>query len=84
MSAYPLTRDAQVLPIYEFTTQLATLAPPPPEVGQLLAAVAGNPDAMNMFAGVIAGTVSPMEFFAPDNIGRIMGAASAVQGPEHG
>ena len=78
MSAYQLTRDAEVLPIYEFTTQLATLAPPPPEVGQLLAAVAGNRDAMNMFAGVIAGTVSPMEFFAPDNIGRIMGAASAV------
>jgi flavin-dependent dehydrogenase len=78
MSAYQLTRDAEVLPLYEFTTQLATLAPPPPEVGQLLAAVAGNPDAMNRFAGVIAGTVSPMEFFAPDNIGRIMGAASAV------
>jgi flavin-dependent dehydrogenase len=78
MSAYQLTRDAEVLPIYEFTTQLATLAPPPPEVGQLLAAVAGNPDAMNMFAGVIAGTVSPMEFFAPDNIGRIMGVAPAV------
>jgi flavin-dependent dehydrogenase len=78
MSAYQLTRDAEVLPLYEFTTQLATLAPPPPEVGQLLAAVAGNPDAMNRFAGVIAGTVSPMEFFAPDNIGRIMGAASAA------
>ena len=80
MSAYQLTRDAQVLPIYEFTTQLATLAPPPPEVGQLLAAVAGNPEAMNMFAGVVAGTVSPMEFFAPENIGRVMGAASAVSG----
>ena len=42
MSAYQLTRDAQVLPIYEFTTQLATLEPPPPEVQQLLGAVAGN------------------------------------------
>jgi flavin-dependent dehydrogenase len=78
MSAYQLTRDAEVLPIYEFTTQLATLAPPPPEVGQLLSVVAGNPEAMNMFAGVVAGTVSPVEFFAPENIGRILGAASAV------
>jgi flavin-dependent dehydrogenase len=78
MSAYQLTRDAQVLPIYEFTTQLATLAPPPPEVAQLLAAVAGNVEAMDMFAGVIAGTVSPVEFFAPENIGHIFGAASAV------
>jgi flavin-dependent dehydrogenase len=75
MSAYQLIRDAQVLPIYDFTTQLATLAPPPAEVGQLLAAVAGNPEAMDMFAGVIAGTVSPVEFFAPENIGRIMGPA---------
>jgi flavin-dependent dehydrogenase len=78
MSAYQLTRDAEVLPIYEFTTQLATLAPPPPEVGQLLSVVAGNPEAMNMFAGVVAGTVSPVEFFAPENIGRILGAASAA------
>jgi flavin-dependent dehydrogenase len=78
MSAYQLTRDAEVLPIYEFTTQLATLAPPPPEVGQLLSVVAGNPEAMDMFAGVVAGTVSPVEFFAPENIGRILGAASAV------
>jgi flavin-dependent dehydrogenase len=78
MAAYQHTRDAGVLPIYEFTTQLATLAPPPPEVGQLLASVAGNPEAMNMFAGVIAGTVSPVEFFAPENIGRILGAASAA------
>jgi flavin-dependent dehydrogenase len=78
MSAYQLTRDAEVLAIYEFTTQLATLAPPPPEVGQLLSMVAGNPEAMDMFAGVVAGTVSPVEFFAPENIGRIMGAASVA------
>jgi flavin-dependent dehydrogenase len=78
MSAYQLTRDAQVLPIYEFTTQLATLAPPPPEVGQLLTAVAGNGEEMDLFAGVVAGTVSPVEFFAAENVGRILRAASAV------
>ena len=74
LAAYQLTRDAQVLPIYDFTTELATLAPPPPEVGQLLGAVAGQQWAMDMFAGVVAGTVSPVEFFAPENIGRILGA----------
>ena len=41
------TRDAHVLPIYEFTTQLATLEPPPPEMQQLLGAVHGNQDAMD-------------------------------------
>jgi hypothetical protein len=35
-------RHATVVPMYEFTTQLATLEPPPPELQQLLAAIAGN------------------------------------------
>lgn len=74
LSGYQMTRDAAALPIYEFTTQLATLAPPPPDVAQLLAAVARDQDAMDMFAGVVAGTVSPAEFFSPQNIGRIMSA----------
>jgi flavin-dependent dehydrogenase len=74
MSAYQLTRDAHVAPIYEFTSQMATMAPPPPEVAQLLAAVSRDREASDQFAGVIAGTVSPMDFFAPDNVGRILGA----------
>ena len=61
-----------MLPIYEFTTQLATLEPPPPEMQQLLGAMYGNQDAMNMFVSITAGTVSPTEFFAPENIGRLM------------
>ena len=76
MADYHRARDAQVLPIYEFTTQLATLAPPPPELQQLLGAVAGNQEAMDQFAGIVAGTVSPAQFFDPANIGRILGAAA--------
>jgi hypothetical protein len=34
--------DSQVLPIYEFTTQLATLEAPPEQMQQLLGAVHGN------------------------------------------
>jgi 2-polyprenyl-6-methoxyphenol hydroxylase-like FAD-dependent oxidoreductase len=81
MAAYQLTRDAHVLPIYEFTSQMATMAPPSPEVAQLLAVVAGDPQASDQFAGVIAGTVSPVEFFAPDNIGRILGAPAPAPAP---
>ena len=76
MTDFQQTRDAHVLPIYEFTTQMATLESPPPEMQQLLGAVCGNPEAMNAFAGVIAGTVSPVEFFDPAHIGRIMAAAA--------
>ena len=32
---------------------------------------------MDDFAGVTAGTVSPVDFFSPGNIGAIMGAAAA-------
>jgi flavin-dependent dehydrogenase len=76
MAAYQWTRDTQATPIYEFTTQLATLEPPPPEMQQLLGAVHGNDEAMDAFASVTAGTVSPVEFFDPANIGRIMSAAT--------
>jgi flavin-dependent dehydrogenase len=80
MSAYHRTRDGAVLPIYEFTTQLATLAPPPIEMQQLLGAVHGNRDAMDAFASITAGTVSPAEFFAPEHVGRIMSAAATAVG----
>ncbi len=77
LAGYQQARDAQVMGIYEFTTQLAALEPPPPDMQQLLAAVHGNQDAMDAFAGVTAGTVTPEEFFAPEHIGPIMAAAAA-------
>jgi flavin-dependent dehydrogenase len=76
MSAYQNIRDMHAMPIYEFTTQLATLESPPPEMQQLLGAVYGNQDAMDAFASITAGTVSPIEFFDPGHIGRIMGAVA--------
>jgi flavin-dependent dehydrogenase len=76
MGRYQRTRDTNALPIYEFTLQLATLEPPPLEMQQMLGAVAGNQDAEDDFVSITAGTVSPVEFFDPENIGRIMQAAA--------
>jgi 2-polyprenyl-6-methoxyphenol hydroxylase-like FAD-dependent oxidoreductase len=78
MSGYQFARDAHALPIYEFTTQMATLDPPPPEMQQLLAAIAGNQAGMDDFVSVIAGTLSPAEFFDPANIGRLMTLAGTA------
>ena len=78
MSRYQTSRDQQVLPMYEFTTELATLEPPPPALQQLLAAMPGNQDAMDGFARVNAGVTSPSEFFSPQNVERIMSQAGAV------
>ena len=68
MGEYQRTRDTRVKAMYEFTCQLATLEPPPPELQQLLAAIHGNPEAMDGFVRVNAGTMSPAEFFAPENV----------------
>jgi 2-polyprenyl-6-methoxyphenol hydroxylase-like FAD-dependent oxidoreductase len=72
MGDYQATRDDQVLPIYEFTAQLAVLEPPPPDLQQLLGAVHGNQDAMDGFAQVNAGVMSPAEYFSDENVARIL------------
>ncbi len=76
MGEYHARRDRQVLPMYEFTNDLATLAPPPPELQQVLGAVAGSQEAMDGFARVAAGVTSPAEFFSDENVGRIFAAAA--------
>jgi 2-polyprenyl-6-methoxyphenol hydroxylase-like FAD-dependent oxidoreductase len=75
MSEYQRTRDARVKAMYEFTCQLATLEPPPPEMQQLFGAVHGNQKVMDEFARMNAGTISPAEFFAPENVNAITAAA---------
>ncbi|MDQ1500094.1 MAG: hypothetical protein QOI86_3434, partial [Actinomycetota bacterium] len=52
MADYQQTRDTRSLPVYEFTTQLATLEPPPAELQQLLGAVHGNQQAMDEFTSL--------------------------------
>ena len=74
MASYQRRRDARVLPLYEFTTQIGDLAaPPPPELLHLLGAIAGNQDAMDQFASVFAGTLSPAEFFDPAHTAQLAG-----------
>jgi hypothetical protein len=75
MGEYQSTRDKRVLPTYEFTCQLATLAPPPPELQAVLSAAHGNQEAMDGFARVNAGVMSPAEFFSEQNVARIFAAA---------
>jgi hypothetical protein len=63
------------MPVYEFTDDFAQLQPPPPEMQQLLGAMDGNQKAMDGFVSVQAATLPAPEFFAPENIGRIMAHA---------
>jgi 2-polyprenyl-6-methoxyphenol hydroxylase-like FAD-dependent oxidoreductase len=75
MADYQAARDEHVMPMYEFTAELASLEPPPPELQQILQAAHGNQDAMDGFARVNAGVTSPAEFFAEANVRRILAAA---------
>jgi len=78
MSAYHRSRDAHVLPMYELTTQLATLEPPPPPMQQLLGSLYGDQEGMDAFVSVVAGTMSPVELFDP---ARIEAAQSEIPTP---
>jgi 2-polyprenyl-6-methoxyphenol hydroxylase-like FAD-dependent oxidoreductase len=74
LAGYERRRNEETRGLYELTYDLASLAPPPPEQQALFGALRENREEAGRFFGVIAGTVRPDEFFAPENIGRIMGA----------
>jgi flavin-dependent dehydrogenase len=76
MEHYRVVRDTAVLPMYEFTAEIAALEPPSPELQQLLGAVHGNREAMDAFARMTAGVTSPADFFSEESVGRILAAAA--------
>jgi 2-polyprenyl-6-methoxyphenol hydroxylase-like FAD-dependent oxidoreductase len=75
LADYEQQRNAAAMPAYEFNCQLATLQPRPPEMQQLFAALRGNRAETDRFVGAVEGTVPIPEFFAPENIQRIVGVA---------
>lgn len=74
LRGHQLRRDAQVMPIYEFTSQLATLEPPSAQLRALLTTVCGNQAAMDAFVSINAGTLSPSEFLDPAYLDRLLAA----------
>lgn len=72
LADYETRRNEAATPLYELNAQLATLGPPPAELVQILMALRGNDHQRQRFIGVLSGVVPPAEFFAPENIGRIL------------
>jgi flavin-dependent dehydrogenase len=75
LADYEEKRNAAAMPAYELNCQLASLEPPPPEMQQLFAALRGNQAETDRFFGTLSGTVPVQEFFAPENVQRILSAA---------
>ncbi len=80
MAAYQCDRDRLSLPFYEFTTQLATLQPLPPELERVLETVHGDPAAMDAFARVGGAVTSPADFFSGERPDRIVCVELAARG----
>jgi 2-polyprenyl-6-methoxyphenol hydroxylase-like FAD-dependent oxidoreductase len=84
LEGYERARDRAAMPMYDFTTELASFAPPRPEQRALFAALAGRQADVDRFLGVLTGTVPMAEFFSPRNLLRILGvrglAAMALRG----
>jgi 2-polyprenyl-6-methoxyphenol hydroxylase-like FAD-dependent oxidoreductase len=79
LAAHESARNARVRPMYEFTTHLAALEPPPSDMRALFAALHGNQDATNGFLSAITGAIPLSDFMASENVARIMAAASEAE-----
>jgi len=72
LAAFEKKRNESEIPYFEMTTQLAALAPPPPELAQALFALQFNPEQKGRFFSMLAHGVPVQEFFSPDNMQKIM------------
>ncbi|MEU4423412.1 NAD(P)/FAD-dependent oxidoreductase [Actinoplanes sp. NPDC024001] len=73
LAGYQSRRDTRAMPFYQMTLGIATLQPPDEQMVQLVSAIAGNQEAMDAFTRLNSGVTSPVEFFAPENLGRLVG-----------
>ncbi len=78
LAAFGEKRNETLGPIYAFTSEMARLDPEPPaEIIQLFMGLAKSQTDTDAYFGVFAQTVPVAEFFAPENMGRIMALAEA-------
>jgi 2-polyprenyl-6-methoxyphenol hydroxylase-like FAD-dependent oxidoreductase len=78
MADYQRARDEDVAAMYEITCQFATLAPPPPELAHVLAAIQGDRAASDAFVRMNAGTIPPGAFYSLESVRAAMAAPPAA------
>ena len=74
LAAYQRQRDAEILPIYQLTTELASFQPARMEQQILFASIAEKPAETDRFLGMLTGCIPIRDYFHPTNLLRIMGA----------
>jgi flavin-dependent dehydrogenase len=73
LARYQHERDQAALPMYRFTLELASMAPPKPEQEALFRALEGRQQEIDRFLGVLACAISPTDYFSPRNLRRLIG-----------
>jgi flavin-dependent dehydrogenase len=78
LADYQRQRDEASSAMYELTCQRATLERPAHAMTALLRALQGNQTDTDRFIGMVIGTVPIPEFFAPENVQRIISTPAPV------
>jgi 2-polyprenyl-6-methoxyphenol hydroxylase-like FAD-dependent oxidoreductase len=73
LAGYERARDRAAVPMYDFTTELASFAPPRAEQEALFAALAGRQAEIDRFLGVLTGAVPLAGYLSPGNLLRLLG-----------
>jgi len=76
MADFEARRDDAAVAGYESTVRACAMDAPSPELLRLRAALRGNQADTDRFYGVELGTVPRDEFYAPENIARILGSGA--------
>src|SRR5262249_48886085 len=79
LADYERARNEATLPMYEFTTQLASFGPPKIEERAIFVALARNQAETNRFFGALTGAVPMNEYFTPGNLMKILGVAGMAR-----
>jgi 2-polyprenyl-6-methoxyphenol hydroxylase-like FAD-dependent oxidoreductase len=79
LAGYQRQRDLEVLPMYEFTTALASFGAPKLEEQVLFESLAGRQAEIDRFFGLIAGAVPFSEYFAPGNLLKLIGVGGMAR-----
>ncbi|TDO31644.1 2-polyprenyl-6-methoxyphenol hydroxylase-like FAD-dependent oxidoreductase [Paractinoplanes brasiliensis] len=72
LAGYQSRRDTRAMPHYRMTLGIASLQPPDEQMIALVSGIAGKQPAMDAFARLNSGVTSPVEFFAPENVGKLL------------
>jgi 2-polyprenyl-6-methoxyphenol hydroxylase-like FAD-dependent oxidoreductase len=79
LAAYQSRRDGSVLPMYEFTVDLAGFGPLRTQQRLLFEALAGKPADVDRFLAMLTGALPVPVFFSPRNILRLLGVRGMMK-----